>query len=173
MLTSDQASQLEGRPAPHAHTWGRRGSTCTEKQRLDDLGDRPPPRPRPRPTAPGKRCKPGAYRPRATGRTCAARRRSWPGAASTATPSRQCSASTTAAEEPAPICGRRHCPKGGRSTTIPRSLALPMLCTFSCRKAGRLHRFASSISSRLTFALRRGPEPRHAPVGGGKPGPHT
>ena len=30
MLTSDQARQLEGRPAPHAHTWGRRGSTCTQ-----------------------------------------------------------------------------------------------------------------------------------------------
>ena len=44
MLTSDQASQLEGRPAPHAHTWGRRGSTCTQKQGLDDLGDRPAPR---------------------------------------------------------------------------------------------------------------------------------
>ena len=43
MLTSDQASQLEGRPAPHAHTWGRRGSTCTESNGLDDLGDRPAP----------------------------------------------------------------------------------------------------------------------------------
>ena len=32
MLTSDQASQLEGRPAPHAHTRGRRGSTCTEER---------------------------------------------------------------------------------------------------------------------------------------------
>jgi hypothetical protein len=44
MLTSDQARQIEGRPAPHAHTWGRRGSTCTQKQGLDDLGDRPAPR---------------------------------------------------------------------------------------------------------------------------------
>lgn len=45
MLTSDQARQLEGGPAPHAHTWGRRGSTGTQEARLDDLGDRPAPRP--------------------------------------------------------------------------------------------------------------------------------
>ena len=72
-------------------------------------------------------------RARATRRNCAERRSFWPGAASTARPSRPRSASTTSAD-------RRHgggrCPTGRSSSTIQASLALPMLNTLSCRKAG-------------------------------------
>jgi len=38
---SDQATSSKGEPAPHAHTWGKRGSTCTQATGLKDLGDRP------------------------------------------------------------------------------------------------------------------------------------
>jgi hypothetical protein len=66
------------------------------------------------------------------------------------------------------------CPITYRSTTIHVESGIFAAVSFlSCRKAGRLHRFASSISSRLTFAHAERERASARPDARRQPGAHT